>query len=289
MSKTISYVNGRLLESDVAAISIFDHGFTVADGVFETLKIENGQTFALTRHLNRLAISCNGLGIKFPGLELLEQAVSQVSKHNQAIELGRMRITVTSGEGPLGSDRLTGEPTLVISVAQQVAWPATSEILLMPWIRNEKSPLVSYKTTSYAENVYALSIAKEHGFGEAIFLNSLGFLTEGTGSNVFLVKNQKVLTPSAHCGLLKGVTRDLVIEWASNQFEVIECEISQEEFLAADEVFITSTTRDVSPVSKIATLDNSSRINNVRTIQVGPITQEIAKIFKAKSEQMSNP
>jgi branched-subunit amino acid aminotransferase/4-amino-4-deoxychorismate lyase len=81
----------------------------------------------------------------------------------------------------------------------------------------------------------------------------------------------------------------LVIEWASNQFEVIECEISQEEFLAADEVFITSTTRDVSPVSKIATLDNSSRINNVRTIQVGPITQEIAKIFKAKSEQMSNP
>ncbi len=289
MSKTISYVNGQLLESDVAAISIFDHGFTVADGVFETVKIENGRAFALTRHLNRLANSCAGLGIKFPGLEILEEAVSQVCKYNQAIELGRMRITVTSGEGPLGSDRLTGEPTLVISVAQQVAWPATSEILLMPWIRNEKSPLVSYKTTSYAENVYALSIAKEHGFGEAIFLNSLGFLTEGTGSNVFLVKNQKVLTPSAHCGLLKGVTRDLVIEWASNQFEVIECEISQEEFLAADEVFITSTTRDVSPVSKIATLDNSSRINNVRTIQVGPITQEIAKIFKAKSEQMSNP
>ncbi len=289
MSKTISYVNGQLINSDVAAISIFDHGFTVADGVFETVKIENGRAFALTRHLNRLANSCAGLGIKFPGLELLEEAVSQVCKYNQAIELGRMRITVTSGEGPLGSDRLTGEPTLVISVAQQVAWPATSEILLMPWIRNEKSPLVSYKTTSYAENVYALSIAKEHGFGEAIFLNSLGFLTEGTGSNVFLVKNQKVLTPSAHCGLLKGVTRDLVIEWASNQFEVIECEISQEEFLAADEVFITSTTRDVSPVSKIATLDNSSRINNVRTIQVGPITQEIAKIFKAKSEQMSNP
>lgn len=289
MSETFSYVNGEIFSSDVATVSVFDHGFTVADGVFETLKIQSGVPFALNRHLNRLGASCRGLGIRFPEMETLENAIDQVCELNKHVKLGRMRITVTSGNGPLGSDRLAGKPTVVISVAEQSLWPATSEVLLVPWIRNEKSPLVSIKTTSYAENVYALSAAKDHGFGEAIFLNSEGLLTEGTGSNIFIVKDKEVLTPSSGCGLLQGVTRDLVIEWAADFYPISQRKISQDELYAADEIFITSTTRDVSPVSRLASLDKSSRIENDKAFQVGPVTQEIARIFSAKSNQMSNP
>ena len=289
MSSTISYVNGELISSDLAAVSIFDHGFTVADGVFETLKFTNGIPFAIDRHLNRLEKSCNGLGIKFPGYNLLNDAIKQVSQVNSAINFGRMRITATSGLGPLGSDRSNGEFTLIISVAAQTTWPDTSGLLLVPWIRNERSPLVSVKTTSYAENVYALAAAKSAGFDEAIFLNSKGQLTEGSGSNIFLVKNGTIFTPSFQSGLLKGVTRDLVIEWAKPHFEICEESLSKQDLFTAQEVFITSSTRDISPVDRIGQLTESSTIENETEFQVGPITQEIAKIFKANSEVMTNP
>ncbi len=289
MSNSISYVNGELIESDLASISIFDHGFTVADGVFETLKFKAGVPFALNRHISRLEKSCAGLGIEFPGFEILNQAVQQVSQANLNVEFGRIRITVTSGLGPLGSDRSNGKFTLVVSVAPQTVWPDTSGLALVPWIRNEKSPLVSVKTTSYAENVFALAAAKKAGFDEAIFLNSAGYLTEGSGSNIFIVKNGIIFTPSVESGLLKGVTRDLVIEWGKTKFEIQEQSLKPQDLFTADELFITSSTRDVAAVDRIGRLTESNRIEAETSFRIGPITQEIAQIFKANSEAITNP
>ena len=289
MEKTYCYVNGQILDSQLASISVFDHGFTVADGVFETLKLNSGRVFALDRHLDRLEQSCLGLGITCPSREMLKNAVSEVCALNDSIANGRLRITVTSGSGPLGSDRHQSQPTLVVSVAAQAQWPSTAQLLIMPWARNETSPLVSVKTTSYAENVHALAVAKSLDFSEAIFLNTQGKVTEGTGSNVFLVKDRVIFTPNITSGLLQGVTRNLVLEWAVEMFEIRETALSEEDLFNADEIFITSTTRDVQPVSRLAKLDNSHRISKEAVYEIGSVTQEIALLFKSQSQQMSNP
>lgn len=292
MTQASCYVNGQLLPADDAKVSVFDHGFTVADGVFETLKFQSGTAFALNRHIRRLKASCAGLGIAAPDHARLIDAVEQVCTANSFIDNGRMRITVTSGSGPLGSDRVNIEPTLVISVAEQKAWAPTSEILLVPWIRNERSPLVGLKTTSYAENVFALEAAHKLGFSEAIFLNSQGLLSEGTGSNIFIVKNGEVLTPGTNSGLLEGITRELLMEWSDYPVQIKD--LTEVDLFEADEVFITSSTRDVHPVTRIAKLNSGSQpdVNQIvleKTLSVGTVTKELVKIFEVKSSELKNP
>ena len=287
MSKTICYVNGQLVDSEQANISVFDHGFTVADGVFETLKFHSGTAFAIDRHIKRLRKSCDGLGIAFPDEKFLREAIASVSEANKDIEQGRMRITVTSGNGPLGSDRINISPTLVISVAPQKPWAQSSQVLLVPWIRNEKSPLVGLKTTSYAENVYALETAHEFGFSEAVFVNGQGLLSEGTGSNIFIVKDGQVLTPGTNSGLLEGITRELVLEWSTHPIFVKD--LTEADLFAADEVFITSSTRDVHPVTQIAKLTEAKLVVNQKELPIGKVTSEIAKIFQQLSSERTNP
>lgn len=287
--QTFSYVNGELFESEKAVVSVFDHGFTVADGVFETLKFSSGVPFAVDRHLRRLAKSAKGLGIAVPSQELISKALAEVSAANQSVKQGRMRITVTSGAGPLGSDRLAANPTLVISVAEQKTWPNTAKIAIVPWIRNEKSPLVGLKSISYAENVIALEKAHSFGFDEAIFLSSTGLLSEGTGSNIFLVKNGEVLTPGINSGLLEGITRELLIEWASETHVLVEKDLSLEDLIDADEIFITSSTRDIQPVSKLGQISLDGAISLDQEYSVGPITSGLIELFAQKSSELVNP
>lgn len=281
------YVNGDLIDAETASISVFDHGFTVADGVFETLKFTSGTAFAVDRHLTRLANSAKGLGIACPDPELIKTAIAEVSSANAHISNGRMRITVTSGTGPLGSDRITAHPSLVISVAEQKVWGESSSVLLVPWARNEKSPLVGLKTTSYAENVYALDVAHQHGFSEAIFLSSTGLVSEGTGSNIFLVKDGDLYSPGANSGLLPGITRDLVIEWAPKTVKIGD--LNESDLFNAEEIFITSSTRDVHPVTRLAKLSEDGAIEQESQREIGSVTNEIAQIFKIKSRELPNP
>lgn len=287
MNQLTCYVNGEFLPLSDAKISVFDHGFTVADGVFETLKFSSGLAFAVDRHLARLQKSCEGLGISCPEFSELTNAILQVSAANHHIDSGRMRITVTSGQGPLGSDRLNVKPTLVVSVAEQKPWAPTSQVLLGPWIRNEHSPLVGLKTTSYAENVFALEKAHSLGFSEAIFLSSQGLLSEGTGSNIFIVRDGQVLTPGTNSGLLEGITRQLVLEWS--EYPVIEKDLTEEVFFQADELFLTSSTRDVHPISRIAKLTVTGDVVLQTEVNVGRITKDILKTFQMKSKEQVNP
>ena len=290
MTVTHFWISDELVPIVDAKVSVLDHGFTVADGVFETLLVTHGKVFALDRHLARLAKSATGLGISAPDSVAITNGVSKVLSNNPPIDFGRLRITITSGSGPLGSDRTVTAPTLVISLAEQAAWPATTKVLLVPWSRNENSPLAGLKTTSYAENVYALEAAKSQGFSEAIYCDTLGRLCEGTGSNIFLVKDEQIFTPSEASGLLRGITRDLVIEWAHEAgFVVVERDVDPSELWDADEVFITSSTRDIHPVAELAKLDKTGDVVNRRTLFPGLVTEKLGNIFLTQRAERLNP
>lgn len=285
------WVNGHLVPVEQAQISVLDHGFMVADGVFETLKISGGKAFAVDRHNTRLRRSATGLGIKCPTDDVINAAIDAVMDVNPPFELGRLRVTVTSGIGPLGSDRIGGEPTLVLSVAPQPAWPATTGAVLVPWMRNELSAIVGLKTTSYAENVYALEAAHKHGYSEALFLDSKGNVSEGTGSNIFLVMGDEVVTPSVKTGLLLGITRELTLEWANAAgITIVERDdLREEDLWNCDGAFLTSSTRDVQPIGKLAQLSRADELSNQRELSVPDVIHQLAQIFAQQSAINYNP
>jgi branched-chain amino acid aminotransferase len=269
---------GGLVPHHEALLSVFDHGFTVGDGVFETLKVTPAGVFALDRHLDRLCRSCEYMGIAMPNIALVRDGVDEVLFANREVvgELGRLRITVTTGSGPLGSERSAHGSSVVIAVAPQTPWPATGRLITVPWRRNEHGALTSVKSTSYAENVVALSHAHQHGGDEGIFINTAGHICEGTGSNIFWVADGVVFTPSLSTGCLPGITRELVNLW----HDVVEVEAPLAQARDAEEVFITSSTRDIQPITSW---------DDHRWSTVGPVTLRIQQKFIAMSSESPNP
>ncbi|MGX8905195.1 aminotransferase class IV [Streptomyces netropsis] len=260
------WLDGALRDADSAHVSVFDHGLTVGDGVFETIKAVHGRPFALTRHLTRLATSARGLGLPEPDLEEVRRACAEVLGANP-MPLGRLRITYTGGLSPLGSDRGTTAPTLVVAVGATPRRPDTTAAVTVPWTRNERGALAGLKSTSYAENVVALARAREHGASEALFANTVGALCEGTGSNVFVVLDGALHTPPVTSGCLPGITRALVVEWTGAK----ETDLPLDVLDRAEEVFLTSTLRDVQAV----------RVLDGRELPgtPGPVTAKAMRIF----------
>lgn len=269
---------GALVEAADARISVLDHGFTVADGVFETLKVTAAGPFALSRHLRRLRASAGALGLVAPDDEVVRAAVADVVSAN-AVEvdgLGRLRITYTGGVAPLGSDRGDAVPTLVVAMAPASPWPDTTTIATVPWTRNERSPLAGVKSTSYAENVVALQRAHARGASEAVLANTRGDLCEGTGTNVFVVIDGQVLTPPLSSGCLAGITRELVLEW----FDAAEQAVPLDALATADEVFLTSSTRNIHPVVKA---------DDREWAEAGPVSRELQVAFDERAEADIDP
>ncbi|HIE66377.1 MAG TPA: 4-amino-4-deoxychorismate lyase, partial [Acidimicrobiia bacterium] len=221
------WVDGRLVEPGTATVRADDHAVVVGDGVFETMKIVDGAAFALSRHLRRLDRSASGLGLDEPDEDLIRTAIHEVLAADPSA--GLLRITWSSGAGPWGSGRGDGPGTLVVGTGPGNVWPAAERVHLVQWRRNEHGPLVGLKTTSYAENVLALTTAKRIGCSEALFANTAGHLCEGTGTNVFLVVEGVLVTPPLSSGCLAGVTRELVMELA----DVVERDIDPAEFGSA--------------------------------------------------------
>src|SRR4029450_4712967 len=160
-------------------------------------------------------------------------------------DLGRLRITVTGGVAPPGSGRGTAGPTLIIAVAPLEPWEADTVAITVPWPRNERSAVTGLKTTSYAENVVALAEARKVGATEAILPNLAGNLCEGTGTNVFVVRDGALSTPPLLAGCLAGVTRALLLEELP---EADEDNVPMAALPRADEVLLPSSTRDVQPL-----------------------------------------
>ena len=248
--RPITWVDGRLV-GDEPSLRAHDHGLTVGDGVFETCKVLDGQAFALTRHLRRLARSAAGLGLPEPDADLLRAGVDAVLGQRE-MAFGRLRITMTGGAGPLGSDRAGVPPTYVVLASAAPRPAASAAVVVAPWTRNEGSAVAGLKTTSYAENVVALAYARERGASEALLANTHGELCEGTGSNVLLAIGGELVTPPLSSGALAGITRELLLEWAlQDGLVVLERPVSLRELAIADEVALTSSTRDVQSVHAV--------------------------------------
>lgn len=241
-----AWCNGELVDPTAAAVSVLDHGVTVGDGVFEVMKVVDNMPFAMTRHLRRLTRSAKGMGLPEPDQELVRQAV-KTTLGDQDVDSGLVRITYTAGVSPLGSNRATESPSLIVVATEQASRPRRTAVVTVPWPRNEHGALSGLKTTSYGENVVALAYAAEREASEAIFANTAGMLCEGTGSNVFCVFDGIVVTPPLSSGCLAGITRELVMEW----YDVHERDLTMTELVEADEIFLTSTTRDVQSVKRL--------------------------------------
>ena len=271
-----AWVNGHLLDHpNGPTLAVTDHGFTVGDGVFESIKVVDNVPFALTRHLDRLVISAKGLGLPDVDLGWVREGVAAVV-HGQDLPLGRIRITYTAGQAPLGSMRGSGSPTLVVVADSLKRLDERTSVVTVPWTRNEHGALVGLKTTSYAENVVALARAAEAGATEAIFANTAGNLCEGTGSNVFYVLDGELRTPTLSSGCLAGVTRALLLEW----YGAREIDEPIDVLTRADEIFLVSTTRDVQAVRRCDERDLAAP---------GPVTQEAAALWAKKERENLDP
>jgi branched-chain amino acid aminotransferase len=240
------WLDGSILDAAEAKVSVFDHGLTVGDGVFETIKLIGGRPFALRRHIERLHRSARGLGLDVPlGDARLRDAIDDLLAAAPAGDVGRLRLTVTGGVAPPGSGRGTSGPTLIMAVAPLEPWEPDTVAITVPWPRNERSAVAGLKTTSYAENVVALAEARRVGATEAIMANLAGNLCEGTGTNVFVVRGGVLSTPPLLAGCLAGVTRALLLEELP---DADEDNLPVAALPEADEVLLTSSTRDVQPL-----------------------------------------
>lgn len=265
------WVNGQLDDVSRLRISPLDHGLLVGDGVFETLRVYDGVPFAWRRHYERLTYSAHGIGLPTPPSAELRAAAGAVLEANQLRE-ARLRITVTGGEAPLGSERGEAAPTVIVAASELALRPDVADVVTVPWARNERGAIAGLKTISYAENVRALAYAREHGAGEAVFPNTRGELCEATGSNVFLVFAGVLHTPPGDAGCLLGVTRALVLELAAERgIAIEEAALPLDALHRADEAFLSSTTREVQAIGRVD--------GQTLPIAPGPVTTRLADAF----------
>lgn len=287
MSRTdgvVVWADGELRDPTAPLLSPLDHGLTVGDGVFETCGVVRGQAFALTRHLRRLRQSAEGIGLAAPDEDLVRAGVAAVLAAGR--DLGRLRITVTAGLGPLGSGRWDSPQTVLVMAGPGHAAESVRAVRA-PWVRNERSPVAGLKTTSYAENAVALAWAQARGADEALLANTVGELCEGTATNVFVERDGEVLTPPLTSGCLGGITRELVLEWSAEAgLPVREAAPGELAYAVLDEVLagrahlgLTGSVRTVAPVVE---LDGAP-------VAPGPLTQRVRELYAEREAADLDP
>ncbi len=273
------YVNGSIVEESEAVISVLDHGLVAGDGIFEALAVYDGTPFAVRRHLERLARSAAGMRFtQMPDLGEVEDAIHRVVKANQ-IGFGKVRVTYTAGDGPLGSDRLPSSPRLVIATAPLGPIAPTAKVALSPWPRNERGILAGLKTTSYAENVVGLNWAISQGADEIIFPNLKGELCEGSGSNIFVVVDGELITPTLASGCLAGVTRDLIVEHLGGVERDVPIEALKSGVV--EEAFLSSSLREAQAITFVDDF--------ALPVAPGPVSLEISRHFRELIKDNLNP
>ncbi|OIQ85238.1 D-alanine aminotransferase [mine drainage metagenome] len=284
----VIWTGGRLIGPGEDVVTAVDHGLTVGDGVFETCAVVRGHAFALTRHLRRLQRSAGGLGLPAPDEDQIRDGVRAVLGA-AGDGAGRVRVTVTAGPGPMGSNRAApgeGRPTVIVAAAP-ASRPVRARAARVRWVRNERSAVAGLKTTSYAENVVALAAAAAHGADEAIMANTVGDLCEGTGSNIVVEVGGALMTPALSSGCLAGITRELFLEWAPEAGIVVrEAGPGDLPFAVLDDVLagraqlaLTSSTREVEPVSW----------HDGSDVRVGPVSLQAQAMFRTRAEDDLDP
>lgn len=272
------HLNGKLIPAKEALISVFDHGFLYGDGVYETMRVYDGVTFMLDEHLNRLYRSALMIGLIIPvEVNSLKNYIYDTLIANSLKE-AFVRLTVSRGYGPIGIDPdLCHSPTIVIIAQEMRDYPKSFyergiSLIISEIRRNPREALnPQIKSLNFLNNILAKIEAKKKGSYDAIMLNVYGMVTESTISNIFFYKENVLCTPSPDCGILEGITRGIIIEIALRDGLIVkEGEFTKEDLYSADEVFITNTTLEVMPVSRI---DN-------KEYPVGNITRLLHKAYK---------
>lgn len=270
------WIDGVLYaDAGAAMVPAVDHGLVAGDGVFEALKVTPAGPYAVQRHLNRMTRSARALGLPDPDHGQIRAGIEATVADREWDE-GKIRTTYTGGRGPLGSYEAYGPPMAVVAAEPRVVADPIGTIVTAPWTRNTSGAMTGVKTTSYGENVRGLAHAHDHDATETIFLNTEGNVCEGTGSNIFCIFSDRIVTPPLSAGPLAGITRELLVEW----LEIEQSDISYAEAVRADEVFITSSLRDIQAVR---------RWDDHEFTAVGPKTAEVAKLFGEQSANVVDP
>ena len=253
---TTVYLNGALVPKSEAMVSVSDYGFLYGYGLFETMRAYDSVIFRLDRHIERLIRSAGETGLTFDA-EVLKQAVVDTVEANH-LAGARVRLTVTGGEGSTAPDiGSCHHPTVLVTAVSYT--PYDEEVynrgfrLMTSRIRrNSRSPVSAMKTLNYLECLIARREAKAAGFDDGLLLNEAGFLAETAVSNIFLVREETIITPDEASGILPGVTREAVIETAEKLSLPVEIRsTAADEIREADEVFVTNSLMEIMPVRAI--------------------------------------
>ncbi|MDH5418984.1 MAG: branched-chain-amino-acid transaminase [Candidatus Bathyarchaeota archaeon] len=275
------YIDDQFYPKSEAKISVYDHGLLYGDGVFEGIRAYNGIVFKLKEHIDRLYRSAHTIMLKIPMTKSeMTKAVLETLKKNN-LKDAYIRLVVTRGVGNLGLDpRKCPKPTIFIITEPmlQLHSPEVKEKgikTIIAWVKRDPVDATTHeiKSLNYLNSILGKIEANITGADEAICLNRAGFVCEGVGENIFIVKEGKVFTPPISSGALDGITRTVIMKLAEKLgYEVVERNITPNELFTAEEVFFTGTAAEVTPIRKI----------NERVIgkgKPGPVTKRIMEGF----------
>ncbi len=253
------YLNGKFVDESQAMVSVFDHGLLYGDGVFEGIRAYNGLVFKLKEHIDRLYESAHTIMLKIPlTKEEMTEAVKASLRVNKLRD-GYVRLVVTRGEGDLGLDprKCARATTFIIAnkiqLYSQKLYDQGLALITVATQRNVPEALnPQIKSLNYLNNILAKIEAVNAGYEEAIMLSHSGYVTECTGENIFIVRGKQLLTPPPYVGVLRGITRQTVMDLGAQQkLHVKEDLLTRHDLFNADEVFLTGTAAEIVPVVKI--------------------------------------
>jgi len=278
MAERLIYIDGEYYPESKAKISVFDHGLLYGDGVFEGIRAYDGYVLKLDEHITRLCESAKAIDLEIPISkgEFKEAILETIRKNN--LKDSYIRVVVTRGQGDLGLDpRKCPKPTIIIiaSYLPPLFEGMNATAIVSSTRRNAITALnPMIKSLNYLNNILAKIEANKAGVDEAIMLNQNGTIAEGTGDNLFIVKDGKILTPPPMSAILMGITRGIVLRLAKEEgIEVAERELVFHELITADEAFLTGTAAEVAPLVEV----NGKKIGDGKP---GPITSKLVEKFK---------
>jgi len=281
MAQQWIYLNGEFVTKENAVISVYDHGFLYGDGIFEGIRIYNGNIFKCKEHLDRLYDSAKSIDLKIPLTkeEMLQALVETIRKNE--LRNGYIRLVVSRGPGDLGLDpRRSPKASVIIIVEQLAIYPEEAylnglKIVSVSSRRNIPDAInPKIKSLNYLNNVLVKIQANLAGVGEALMLNAQGYVTEGSGDNIFIVKNGVLRTPPSYVGILEGITRNTIIDICGQLgLPLKEEPFTLHDVYVADEVFLTGTAAEV-----IAVREVDGRV--IGEGKAGPITLKLLEEFR---------
>jgi len=286
MAEQWIYLDGEYVTKEKATVSVYDHGFLYGDGIFEGIRIYNGNIFKCKEHLDRLYDSAKSIMLEIPlSYKEMEEALVETLRRNEMRD-GYIRLIVSRGPGNLGLDPNRCAKASVIIIVEQLAiyseeaYKNGLKAVSVSTRRNIPDALnPKIKSLNYLNNILVKIQSNLAGAGEAIMLNAQGYVTEGSGDNIFLIKNGVITTPPCYLGALEGITRQAIIEICEKKgYKLKEEPFTMHDVYVADEVFLTGTAAEV-----IAVREVDGRI--IGSGQAGPVTLKLLEEFRSIVDQ----